>query len=261
MKYRTSLCTALMLASPLVGAGSDHAPHEHGVAQLKVALDRGTLLIEFETPLDNLVGFEHAPRTPEQRAALAEAERALKRGEALFALPAQAACTLQEVQIESPWLQGAASQDSGTEPHRHAHGHRHDEHKHSTHDHAKHDHAKHDHAKHDHAKHDQTQHTHPEHKDGDAGDRHAHRHGHHRHHAAHGHGEHGHDDHDHDHHAAHSDLFAVYQFECARPDALRAAEVGLFDAFPRLHTVRAETATPAGQRAVTLGKGARSLPL
>ncbi|MGB0128732.1 MAG: DUF2796 domain-containing protein [Rhodocyclaceae bacterium] len=49
------------LAAPVL-AVAQHA-HEHGVAKLDVASDGGALAINVESPLDNRVGFEHAPRT------------------------------------------------------------------------------------------------------------------------------------------------------------------------------------------------------
>lgn len=92
---------ALALSS--MPALAQHAAHEHGVARLSVALDGRELLIELVTPLDNLVGFEHAPTNDAQRHALVEAEAALQDGARLFLLPAASACVQREVAIENPW--------------------------------------------------------------------------------------------------------------------------------------------------------------
>jgi len=88
-------------------AGAQHAAHEHGVAQLRVAVDGTRLHIELASPLDSLVGFERAPKTDAERAALAAAEARLRRGEALFVLPAGAGCVLREVDLSSPYPQTA----------------------------------------------------------------------------------------------------------------------------------------------------------
>lgn len=191
---------ALMLASSVA---AQHAAHEHGVAALRVALDGPTLLIEFDSPLDNLVGFEHAPTTDEQRFALASAERRLKDFEHLFSLPAAAGCVVAEVQLDSPYPQSEND-----------HGHDHREH-------------------HDHG--------HQEHHD----------------HDDHGHEDDGHEDHGH----AHGDIYVVYQLECSTPSALTEIGVGLIDAFPRIHVIRAETATPRGQASVRLDRAGMTLPL
>lgn len=94
-----------------------HAAHEHGVATLRVASAGKALVIEFLSPLDNLVGFEHEPRSDEQRKAMADAETLLRDGAALFSLPAAAGCQLLGAKLDSPWLQ---SEQPG---HDHGHGH------------------------------------------------------------------------------------------------------------------------------------------
>ncbi len=87
--------------------------HEHGLAVLRVVLDGGALEIELVTPLDTLVGFEHAPRTAAQRAALQAAERGLRDGAALFGLPEAAGCALKAVGLVSPWPQSEDRADAG----------------------------------------------------------------------------------------------------------------------------------------------------
>ena len=52
---------------PASGAGM---VHEHGSADLSIALDGSTLSVTLEAPLANFVSFEHAPETPEQKQAL-----------------------------------------------------------------------------------------------------------------------------------------------------------------------------------------------
>ncbi|PTD97794.1 DUF2796 domain-containing protein [Pseudothauera lacus] len=112
-----------LLALALSPAVMAHGAHEHGVADLEVAVDGSQLAIALKTPLDNLVGFEHEPRTAAQKKALADAETRLRDFPALFVLPAAAGCALTDVSVESPWPQG----DHG---HAHDHGHKHDDHGH-----------------------------------------------------------------------------------------------------------------------------------
>ena len=100
-----AVCLLGLALAPVVLA--QHAPHAHGVAELRVAVDGKRLHIELESPLDNLVGFEHAPQTARERAALAAAEKTLRGGDALFVLPAEAGCVLEAVELESPYPQSA----------------------------------------------------------------------------------------------------------------------------------------------------------
>lgn len=101
-----------------VAALAQHArgAHEHGVADLRVVLEGRLLQIELISPLDNLVGFEHAPVDSAQRAALTAAESRLRDAAAMFALSAEAGCAIRQVEFESPWPEGARERD-----HAHAH--------------------------------------------------------------------------------------------------------------------------------------------
>lgn len=76
--------------------------------------------------------------------------------------------------------------------------------------------------------------------------------------SGHGHDDHGHDDHAHGHdghdhdHGGHVDWLARYRFDCARPDALRAIDVALFEAVPALQTLKVQLIDGAGARALEL---------
>lgn len=164
--------------------------HEHGAARLQVAIDGTQLVIELQSPLDNLVGFEHRPVSDAQRRALAEAQATLRDFDALFVLPAVAGCAVAGIELVLP---ANAGKD-------HAHDHR----------------------------------------------------------AERGEG-HAHDDHADD--GVHGELHARYQLSCTRPQVLTGIVVRLTEVFPRTARIRAETATPSGQGAVTLTRGNNRLPL
>lgn len=129
------------------GAFAQHA-HEHGVADLRVAVEGSTLLVEFESPLANLVGFEHEARTDAERKAMADLEKRLRAGTGLVSLPASAGCSLKDVELEMP----------GVDEHAH-HDHKHDDHKHDKHTHSHGDKKAHDHGH----KHDDHKHAHDDH--------------------------------------------------------------------------------------------------
>ena len=63
-----------------------HEAHEHGVAHLNMALEGNNLYIEFTSPAANIVGFEHHPRTHDQKDAVKNAVKKLTEGDALFIL-------------------------------------------------------------------------------------------------------------------------------------------------------------------------------
>lgn len=95
-------CLAALTAAPAWAA----KPHEHGVARLNIALDGAWLNVEFESPLDNLVGFERPPRSERERQLVREAAARIREGK-LIEPPAAAGCALASVQWDSPWLDPA----------------------------------------------------------------------------------------------------------------------------------------------------------
>jgi len=54
---------SLMSVCGVVVAQEQHNAHTHGVANLTLVSDSGTLEIAFDSPAVNLLGFEHRPRT------------------------------------------------------------------------------------------------------------------------------------------------------------------------------------------------------
>ena len=75
----------------VVGLGADaaetHGTHEHGHAVLKLAQEGTAVVVHFESPLESIVGFEHAPANDAQRAALEEAMRLVAVPENIVRLP------------------------------------------------------------------------------------------------------------------------------------------------------------------------------
>lgn len=96
------LTVAVCLLSSLCVAGSAHAQkrqhgaHQHGHGTLKIAIEGPTVDLELAAPGDDIVGFEHAPKTEAQKAAVEKAIQQLGSPLALFVLPAAAACTVKE---------------------------------------------------------------------------------------------------------------------------------------------------------------------
>lgn len=108
----------------------DHAhgslgKHEHGVAQLNVALDGKTLELELDSPAMNLVGFEHAVSTDADKAAVANARAQLEKPLELFALPVTAGCSVASQELRSPLFGDKAPAHAHKEKagHEHEHGH------------------------------------------------------------------------------------------------------------------------------------------
>ncbi len=99
---RTAVFAFLTLVAGLAGPATAGPGHQHGAARLTVAVDGPTLTLELETPLESLVGFEHAPSNDRQNAQLREMAQRLRRGETLFVPSAAAACLQKRFEAASP---------------------------------------------------------------------------------------------------------------------------------------------------------------
>ncbi|GGL99043.1 DUF2796 domain-containing protein [Pseudomonas asuensis] len=113
----------------------DHAhgslgAHEHGVAQLNVALDNNSLELELHSPAMNLVGFEHKAQSDQDKKAVEMAKQQLANPITLFGIPAAAGCKVSKTDLDSPLFGGA-------EEH---HDHGHDNQAHGSHAKSEHDH-------------------------------------------------------------------------------------------------------------------------
>ncbi|WP_095080489.1 DUF2796 domain-containing protein [Pseudomonas sp. Irchel s3h17] len=75
--------------------------HEHGVGRLNAALDGQILELELESPAMNLVGFEHAASSAEDKAKIAAVRARLEQPLALFSLPEAARCVVSQQELES----------------------------------------------------------------------------------------------------------------------------------------------------------------
>ena len=82
--------------------------HVHGEARLEISLDREQLVVALESPLDSLLGFEHAPRNAAERQALQVMAAKLKQASQIFVPSAAAHCASIGVELDSPVLGGKA---------------------------------------------------------------------------------------------------------------------------------------------------------
>lgn len=80
------------------------APHVHGLAELEIAVDGGEVTLLLTSPLDNLLGFERAPKNDKEIAAVRKMAQTLRRANLLFALAPAARCSLLSVSLASPTL-------------------------------------------------------------------------------------------------------------------------------------------------------------
>jgi len=76
--------------------------HQHGVANLTVALQGQRLAFGFDSPAVNLTGFEHAPQSEAQQRAASYAKGQLQHAPRLFITSPGANCRLFSTQVDEP---------------------------------------------------------------------------------------------------------------------------------------------------------------
>ena len=101
-----------------------HGSHVHGIGQLNLALEGREMHLELDSPAANLVGFEHAPSSEADHAALDQALATLKQGDRLFVFNRAAGCRLAEAEIASDLIDQSDhkhKQEGGHEHHGESH--------------------------------------------------------------------------------------------------------------------------------------------
>jgi hypothetical protein len=224
MKLKMTLLAGLVVSQFAVSEDQfrQHDAHVHGHVEFNIAQDGQDLLVEITAPGADAVGFEHAPKTDAEKAAMADAKAKLNNVNSILTIPAAANCKLVEAHVENTLEKGE---------HHDEHDH-HDEHKdhdeHKGHDHHD-DHKGHDHEGHDH---------HDDHKGHDD----------HEHHDEH-------KDHDHDHHDGHGEFSVQYQFSCEDIAKVSQIDTQWFTHFPATEKVSVNLLTDSAQSATELTSG------
>lgn len=121
--------------------------HEHGVGQLDIAFEGDKIAMELHAPGADIVGFEYAAESSEDRAKVDAAVASLARPLDLFSMPAAAGCSV--VQASASLESEEAHAEHGDEDHA--------AHKEEGHDHAEHAEGSHDND--DHAAHSDEDHA------------------------------------------------------------------------------------------------------
>ncbi|GGY57490.1 hypothetical protein GCM10011297_32660 [Bacterioplanes sanyensis] len=84
------------------GNSQRHNAHEHGIARLNLVMHDDTLMLELQSPAANIVGFEHAPQTAEQKQQLAQAQQQLALLPTLLKSPHR--CQLHHADVRTPGM-------------------------------------------------------------------------------------------------------------------------------------------------------------
>jgi Protein of unknown function (DUF2796) len=98
-----SLCLLSALGIAHAQVAVHQHVHQHGVAKLDVAVELRQISLHLDSPLDNLIGFERAPRNSAERKLVTDTLARLRSPE-LFAIDPAAQCKLVSVELNSAAL-------------------------------------------------------------------------------------------------------------------------------------------------------------
>ena len=101
-------------------ASREKDSHEHGAANVMLAMEGEKLQLNFEVPSESLIGFEHFPKSQDQRWYFNEAIKSLLVPSKLFSIPADAECLLVGINVSQSLF--AAKDEHGHEE-KDEHGH------------------------------------------------------------------------------------------------------------------------------------------
>jgi len=96
--------SAVLLVSQPAFPAENHGAHVHGHAKIQIAIDNDKVTLVFESPMDNLIGFEYKPVTDTEKSRLSNMVAALHSPEKQFVFNPEADCRVSSVKLESALL-------------------------------------------------------------------------------------------------------------------------------------------------------------
>ncbi|MGB1237069.1 MAG: ZrgA family zinc uptake protein [Pseudomonadales bacterium] len=160
-KHKSTLSASALAVILAAGSSSAAAQeriefdgHQHGSALVQIALEHNQISATLRSPSANFLGFEHAPESAEEKAAMAALETSFSQDFGLLSFNSEAQCSVQQISLAQA-LETADEHDDHDEAHGHddhdeEHGHDDHDEEHGRDDHDK-EHGHDDHDKeHDH---------------------------------------------------------------------------------------------------------------
>lgn len=119
---RITVVMASAILAPLPASAADNpGAHQHGHAELQIAVDTNNADVFLRSPAYNLLGFEHQPRTKQQHQQLADLEQWAASTPLINTEDGN--CKVKDASFHSSWPEATDQHDN------HAHEHEHHDHR------------------------------------------------------------------------------------------------------------------------------------
>ncbi len=97
---RPVFLAALMSSFSIAASAQSLDAHEHGHSELSIAVEGSKVVIELEAPGADIVGFEYAPKSDDDKAAVEAAKAKLSKPIELLGIAAAAGCKGVSTEVE-----------------------------------------------------------------------------------------------------------------------------------------------------------------
>ena len=139
--------------------------HEHGSANLNIAIDNKVIAIHFESPAVNIIGFEYQPNDEAQRSLISAAKSKLSNFANSYELQGEPNCLM--ISSSADWVsEHSESEHSESEHSESEHSEsEHSESEHSESEHSESEHSESEHSESEHSEHSESEHSESEHSE------------------------------------------------------------------------------------------------
>ncbi len=101
IKYLALVIGLLTVVNISFAKKRTYKAHVHGDGKFNLVVDKKNIEVEFEIPADSIVGFEHKPKTKQQKNNLKLAMLKLKNVNEIILLPKKGNCKAKDVRVET----------------------------------------------------------------------------------------------------------------------------------------------------------------
>ena len=92
-----------------------HSAHEHGIGRLDVAVEGAHVALELTLPANDVVGFEHRPKSQDDKAKAAKAKQLLEDPAKLFGFSEAAGCAVAVEDVSTSIEEGEEDSDEASQ--------------------------------------------------------------------------------------------------------------------------------------------------
>ncbi|HBV76605.1 DUF2796 domain-containing protein [Vibrio sp.] len=115
----SSICTSVFAEQAHQHEFIQHEAHVHGLVTFNIVQDGNELLVEINSPGNDVLGFEHQPKSDEDQKRYQQVTHLLKQPESILHLPENAQCKAEYVSVKDNIAQTKEAHHDHDHDHQH----------------------------------------------------------------------------------------------------------------------------------------------